>query len=78
MQRTWFDPLTKKKFYSENTYLAFTRSKKYQDLVKKSGNLPPPAVVTVRRQNEPEQRPRVPEQTKRGEENEEAVDSGSE
>lgn len=49
LQRVWFDPLSKKKFYSENTYLAFTKSKKYQDLVKQSGNPPPPAVVTVRR-----------------------------
>lgn len=25
VQRVWFDPLTRRKFYSENTYLAFTR-----------------------------------------------------
>ena len=25
VQKVWFDPLSKKKFYSENTYLAFTR-----------------------------------------------------
>lgn len=81
MQRIWFDPLTKKKFYSENTYLAFIRSKKYQDLVKKSGNPPPPAVVTVRRQNEPEQPTRVAAPKNHVEKNEEvdsAVDSGSE
>ena len=28
--RVWIDPLTKKKFSTENTYLAHTRSKKYQ------------------------------------------------
>ena len=28
--KVWIDPLTKKKFSSENTYLAHTRSKKYQ------------------------------------------------
>lgn len=49
LQRVWFDPLSKKKFYSENTYIAFTKSKKYQDIVKKSGNPPPAAVVTLRR-----------------------------
>ncbi len=52
LQRIWLDPLTKKKFYSENTYQAFTRSKKYLDLVKKSGKAAPAAVVTVRRLNE--------------------------
>jgi pre-60S factor REI1 len=25
VQRVWFDPLTKRKFYSENTYQAFAR-----------------------------------------------------
>jgi len=25
VQRVWFDPLTRRKFYSENTYLAFVR-----------------------------------------------------
>jgi pre-60S factor REI1 len=25
VHKVWFDPLSKKKFYSENTYLAFTR-----------------------------------------------------
>ncbi|KAH7624010.1 hypothetical protein Ndes2526B_g01262 [Nannochloris sp. 'desiccata'] len=52
LQRIWLDPLTKKKFYSENTYQAFTRSKKYLDLVKRSGKAAPAAVVTVRRLNE--------------------------
>lgn len=49
LQRVWFDPLSKKKFYSENTYQAYTRSKKYQELVKKSGQPAPAAIVTVRR-----------------------------
>lgn len=49
VQRVWFDPLTKKKFYSENTYQAFTRSKKYQELVKKSNKPAPIAVVTLRK-----------------------------
>jgi pre-60S factor REI1 len=25
VQRVWFDPLTRKKFYTENTYAAYTR-----------------------------------------------------
>lgn len=25
VHRVWFDPLTRRKFYSENTYLAFAR-----------------------------------------------------
>ena len=25
VHKVWFDPLTKRKFYSENTYLAFAR-----------------------------------------------------
>jgi pre-60S factor REI1 len=49
VQRVWFDPLTRKKFYSENTYLVLTRSKKYLDLVKRSGKPAPAAVVTLRR-----------------------------
>jgi len=49
LQRVWFDPLTKKKFYSQNTYSAFTRSKKYQELVKNSGKSAPAAIVTIRR-----------------------------
>ena len=48
VQRVWFDPLTRKKFYSENTYLAYTRSKKYADLVRKTGAPAPTAVVTLR------------------------------
>lgn len=56
VQRIWFDPLTRKKFYTENTYAAYTRSNKYQDLVKRSGQPAPAAVVTLRverRQQQP-------------------------
>ncbi|KAL4857721.1 Cytoplasmic 60S subunit biogenesis factor REI1 1 [Chlorella vulgaris] len=52
VQRVWFDPLTKRKFYSENTYQTFARSKKYQDLVKKSGGAAPAPIVTLRRVDE--------------------------
>ncbi|PSC70432.1 zinc finger protein [Micractinium conductrix] len=52
VQRVWFDPLTRRKFYSENTYLAFTRSKKYRDLVKKSGEAAPAPIVTLRKLDE--------------------------
>lgn len=31
--RVWWDPLTRKSFHNEATYLNFVRSKKYQDLV---------------------------------------------
>ena len=49
VQKFWYDPLTKKKFSSENTYVAHVNSKKFKDLVKKSGQEPPLAVVTTRR-----------------------------
>lgn len=49
MHKVWIDPLSKKKFYSENTYLAFTRSKKYVDLVKKSGMEAPDPVIRVKK-----------------------------
>ncbi len=48
VQRTWLDPLTKKKFATENTYLAFVRSKKYLDLVRKSGEPAPEPVILTR------------------------------
>ena len=48
-QQTWTDPLTKRRFGSENTYNAFTRSRKYQDLVKKSGQPQPKPYVTIQR-----------------------------
>lgn len=49
LQKVWLDPLSKRRFSSENTYLAFTRSKKYQDMVRKSGNPAPDPVITIRR-----------------------------
>lgn len=49
LQKVWFDPLSRKKFYSENTYQAYVRSKKYQEMVRKSGNPAPSPVVTIRR-----------------------------
>ncbi|EFJ43099.1 hypothetical protein VOLCADRAFT_96796 [Volvox carteri f. nagariensis] len=48
VQRTWIDPLTKKKFNTENTYLAFVRSKKYAELVRKSGQPPPEPIILTR------------------------------
>ncbi|KAG2489019.1 hypothetical protein HYH03_012457 [Edaphochlamys debaryana] len=53
VQRTWVDPLTKKKFSTENTYQAFVRSNKYLDLVRKSGQ-PAPEPLIITRQAEQE------------------------
>ncbi|PRW45252.1 zinc finger protein [Chlorella sorokiniana] len=55
VQKVWFDPLTRRKFYSENTYLAFARSKKYQELVRKSGEPAPAPIVTLRKVEEAQQ-----------------------
>lgn len=49
LQKVWLDPLSKRRFSSENTYLAFTRSKKYQEMVRKSGNPAPDPVISIRR-----------------------------
>ena len=49
VQKFWYDPLTKKKFSSENTYVAHVNSKKYKDLVKKTGQEAPAPVITMRR-----------------------------
>ena len=49
IQKFWYDPLTKKKFSSENTYVAHVNSKKFKDLVKKSGQEPPLPIITTRR-----------------------------
>ncbi|KAL3137679.1 hypothetical protein ABBQ38_004953 [Trebouxia sp. C0009 RCD-2024] len=49
VQKFWYDPLTKKKFNSENTYVAHVNSKKYKDLVRKTGQEAPAPVVTMRR-----------------------------
>ena len=49
VSKIWTDPLTKKKFGSENTYKAFVNSKKYKDLVKQSGQPAPQPAVSLRR-----------------------------
>lgn len=54
LQRTWLDPLTCKKFGSENTYLSFVNSKKYKAMVKRSGKVAPQAIVVERSEDEPE------------------------
>ncbi|CAL8468832.1 g8373 [Coccomyxa elongata] len=51
--KTWLDPLTKKKFSSENTYKAYVNSKKYKELVKQSGKPAPEAIVKLRRAEAP-------------------------
>lgn len=51
--KTWLDPLTKKKFSSENTYKAYVNSKKYKELVKQSGKAAPEAIVKLRRAEAP-------------------------
>jgi pre-60S factor REI1 len=48
-QKIWYDPLTKRKFMSENTYRAHVNSKKYQDLVKQSGQPAPAPVITLKK-----------------------------
>lgn len=53
VSKTWLDPLTKKKFSSENTYKAFVNSKKYIDLVKQSGKPAPEPIVSLRRTEAP-------------------------
>lgn len=53
VQQVWFDPLTKKKFSSEKTYLAHVKSKKYKDLVRKSGQEAPAAVISVKKAGSP-------------------------
>lgn len=55
--RVWICPLTNKKFSSENTYRAWTQSKKYRDLVKKSGGPAPEVIVRAAPAAE---RPQVP------------------
>jgi pre-60S factor REI1 len=46
--RVWYDPLTRRRFYSENTYVAHTRSRKYLDAVRRSGAPAPEPVVSRR------------------------------
>lgn len=54
LQKIWYDPLAKRKFSSENTYNAFIRSKKYTDMVKKSGKPAPEPVITLKQEDGPE------------------------
>jgi len=49
VSKIWIDPLTNKKFGSENTHKAFVNSKKYKDLVKASGQPAPQPAVSLRR-----------------------------
>lgn len=49
VSKIWTDPLTKKKFGSENTYKAYVNSKKYKDLVKQSGQPAPEPSISMRR-----------------------------
>ena len=51
--KVWTDPLTRKRFSSENTYKAFVNSKKYKDLVKQTGLPAPEAAVSLRRAEAP-------------------------
>lgn len=45
-QSIWIEPLTKKKFQSKQTYDAFAESKKYREIVKKTGQpAPQPKIV---------------------------------
>mmetsp|Transcript_14553 Transcript_14553/g.31692 ORF Transcript_14553/g.31692 Transcript_14553/m.31692 type:complete len:491 (+) Transcript_14553:70-1542(+) len=55
IQKLWVDPLTKKKFMSENTYQAHVRSKKYQELVRKSGAPAPAPVIIMRKPGQEDQ-----------------------
>ncbi|WIA19832.1 hypothetical protein OEZ85_005740 [Tetradesmus obliquus] len=48
----WFDPLTKKKFQTQNTYQAHVKSKKYQDLVKASGEPAPAPIIMMKQQQQ--------------------------
>eukprot|EP00775_Hariotina_reticulata_P013233 gene13233-13364_t len=57
-QKIWYDPLTKRKFQTHNTYQAHVNSKKYQELVKQSGQ-PAPAPVIMMRKLDNEQEPAV-------------------
>ena len=49
VSKFWTDPLTKKRFNSENTYKAYVNSNKYKELVKQSGKPAPQPTVTLRR-----------------------------
>lgn len=51
-QKIWFDPLTKKKFQTLNTYQAHVNSKKYQELVKQSGQSAPAPIIMIKQMQE--------------------------
>lgn len=53
--KVWYDPLTKKKFMTQQTYQAHVNSKKYQQLVRDSGEPAPAPIIMVRQlQQQPE------------------------
>lgn len=54
--KIWMDPLTKKKFMTENTYNTFVTSKKYLDLVRKSGAPAPEPVIIMKKEQERQER----------------------
>lgn len=47
--QVWVDPLTRRRFGSENTYLAHVNSNKYKELVRRSGAEAPLPVIVLRR-----------------------------
>ncbi|KAK9831427.1 hypothetical protein WJX81_003930 [Elliptochloris bilobata] len=47
--KVWVDPLTRRRFGSENTYLAHVNSNKYKELVRRSGRPAPDPVIVLRR-----------------------------
>ena len=57
MVQVWFDPLTKKRFNTENTYQAHVNSKKYKELLKKLGKETPAPVVSIKRPDGPGETP---------------------
>ncbi|KAG2437956.1 hypothetical protein HXX76_005571 [Chlamydomonas incerta] len=61
VQRIWVDPLTKKKFNTENTYQVFVGSKKYAELVRKSGQPAPEPVIVTRQPGAQDGAPQPPE-----------------
>lgn len=56
-QKIWYDPLTKKKFQTQNTYQAHVNSKKYQELVRQSGEPAPAPVIMIKQLQEDEKAP---------------------
>lgn len=50
VQKFWYDPLTKKKFNSENTYTVHINSKKYKDLLRRQSQSTAPAPIITAKQ----------------------------